>query len=61
MIAKIGDFINRVITSVREGSVTPDSQVVVRVGDFGQEMQIEHIKLRNSLAGPIIVIQTRAR
>ena len=61
MIEKIGDVINRIITAAKEAGVTEHAPVVVRVGDFGQEMQIEHVKLQGGINGPKIVLQVAAR
>ncbi len=59
MIEKIGDFINRVITSVKQFGIDPHSEIVVRIGDFGPEMQIEHLKVQGGLK-PKLVIQVRS-
>ena len=57
----IGDFIQRVITSVKEYGVTTESRVIVREGDFGPEREIEHVKARQGRWGTEIVIQTNVR
>lgn len=58
-IQYIGELIERVTTSVRQFGVHPRSDVVVRIGDFGPEMQIEHIKVQGGVDGPRIVLQVK--
>ena len=58
MITYIGELIDRVKSSVMQWGVSPHTPVVVRVGDFGPEMQIEHMKLRGGLQ-PVIILQCR--
>jgi hypothetical protein len=59
MITRIGELIERVIQSVKGFGIDPMSEVVVRVGDFGAEMQIEHLKVTGGLNRKI-VLQVRA-
>lgn len=59
MIEKIGMLIDRVKQSVAQFGISPHSPVVVRVGDFGVEMPIEHIKVQGGIE-PKLVIQVRA-
>lgn len=59
MITKIGALIEHVKESVRYG-VSPHSPVVVRVGDNGEEMQIEHVKVQGGFQQKL-VIQLKAR
>ena len=58
-IQYIGELIDRVTTSVRNFGVHPRSDVVVRIGDFGPEMQIEHVKVQGGAGGPRIVLQLK--
>lgn len=55
MITKIGDLINRVTTSVRQFGIDPHSEVVVRIGEFGQEMPIEHLKVAGAFERKLIL------
>lgn len=59
MIHKIGDFIQRVTSSVKRFGISPHSDVIVRVGDDGPELPIEHLKVQGGLMGPRLVIQAR--
>ena len=58
MITKIGDLIQRVKQSVMQFGIDPHSEVVVRVGDFGQEMPIEHLKVQGGLQ-PKLILQVK--
>jgi hypothetical protein len=59
MITKIGEVISRITTSVKQFGISPHSPVVVRIGDFGPEMAIEHVKVQGGLE-PKIVLQLKA-
>lgn len=61
MIEKIGDIISRITTSVKQFGISPHSPVVVRIGDFGQEMQVEHVKVQGGVDGPKLVLQVATR
>lgn len=58
---KIGGVVDRITTAVKEFGVSPFSPVVVRVGDFGPEMLIEHVKVQGGVNGPKLVLQCQAR
>ncbi len=60
MINRIGDLINRVTTSVKQFGINPHSSIVVRIGDFGQEMEIEHLKVQSAIDGHKLVLQVKA-
>jgi hypothetical protein len=60
VIQYIGELIDRVKTSVMEWGANPHTPVVVRIGDFGGEMRIEHVKLRGG-AQPVIILQCAIR
>lgn len=60
MIEKIGDLINRVTTAVKQFGVSPYSSIVVRVGDFGPELEIDELKVQGGLDGPKLVLQVKA-
>lgn len=55
MITKIGDLIDRVTRSVREYGISPQSEIVVRVGDFGQEMPIHHLKVQGGVNSKLVI------
>ncbi len=57
----IGDLIQRISTSVQVHGVNPHSDVFIRIGDTGEEMQIEHVKVQGGLNGPRIVIQAKVK
>lgn len=57
MIRRIGEFIDCCITGVREFGLMPTSRIVVRIGDFGQEMEIEHVKMASTKEGRVLVVQ----
>lgn len=61
MIEKIGDVISRITTSVKQFGISPHSPVVVRIGEHGQEMQIEHVKVQGGILGPKLVLQVKER
>lgn len=60
MISRIGELVDRIKGSVVQRNIDPHSNVVVRIGDTGPEMQIEHVKVRNGFAGPILILQLKA-
>lgn len=60
MITKIGDLINRVTASVRQFGIDPHSDIVVRVGDFGPELPIEHLKVQGGVK-PKLVLQVKSQ
>lgn len=55
MINRIGDLINRVTISVKQFGITPYSSIVVRVGDFGPEMEIEELKVQGGLERKLVL------
>jgi hypothetical protein len=59
IIDKIGMLIELVTTSVRQFNVDPHSPVVARVGDDGQEMQIEQVRVQQTALGPKLVLQLK--
>lgn len=59
MITKIGELIERVKSSVMQRGIEPTSALVVRLGDTGTEMQIEHVKVRHGVAGSIMILQVK--
>lgn len=61
MIEKIGAVIDSIVTAVKQFGLRPDSPIVVRIGDFGPEMQIEHVKIQGGVDGPKLVLQVLAR
>lgn len=60
MITQIGDIISRVTQAVKMYGISPHSPVVVRVGDFGEEMLVEHVKVQGGLQ-PKLVLQCAKR
>lgn len=60
MIQFIGELVDRIRTSVTQWGATPHTPVVVRIGDFGEEMPIEHIKMRGGMQPTIIIQCARA-
>lgn len=56
-----GELIERITTAARNFGVLPHSEICVRVGDFGPELQIEHVKVQGGLNGPKIVLQVKGR
>lgn len=57
---KIGWVIDAVKMAVQQHGISPHSPVVIRVGDFGPEMEIEHVKVQGGLE-PKLVLQARTR
>lgn len=58
-IQRIGDLIERVTTAVKIHGINPGSSVTIRVGEFGQEMEIEHMKIKEGVMGPRIILQVK--
>lgn len=56
MINFVGQLIERIKASVTEWGATPHTEIIVRVGDFGPEMRIEHVKLRAGMV-PVVILQ----
>lgn len=59
MIQYIGELIERVTTSVKQFGINPRSPVIVREGEFGPEMLVEHVKVRGGIGGPVIILEVR--
>lgn len=59
MITKIGEIIDRVKSAVMQYGISPHSPIVCRVGDFGPELPIEHVKVQGGIE-PKIILQLRA-
>ncbi len=57
---KIGWVIDAVKMAVKQYGISQHSPVVIRVGDFGPEMEIEHVKVQGGLE-PKLVLQARTR
>lgn len=57
--SKIGGVIDAITTAVKQYGVNPHSPVVVRIGDNGPEMQIEHVKVQSTLTGMKLVLQVK--
>jgi hypothetical protein len=57
---KIGWVIEAVKLAVKQYGISPHSPVVIRVGDFGPEMEIENVKVQGGLE-PKLVLQARTR
>lgn len=62
VVQKVGELIERITTAVKQRGLTPHSSIVVRLGDEGEELQIEHVKVRPSVIGPpVIILQVKTR
>jgi hypothetical protein len=61
MIVKVAELIDRIKGAVLQRNIRPDSMVLVRVGDSGVEMIIEHVKVRQELAGLTVILQAKVR
>jgi hypothetical protein len=57
---KIGWVIDAVKLAVKEYGISPHSPVVIRLGDFGPEMEIERVKVQGGIE-PKLVLQARTR
>ena len=53
---KVGGLVEAIKTAVMQFGISPHSPLVVRMGDFGPEVQIEHVKVQGGLE-PKIVLQ----
>lgn len=58
MIDKIGQLIECVTTAVKSYGILPHSRIVVRQGDFGPEIPIEHVKVGVRGNERYIILQT---
>lgn len=56
MIDKVGQLTECIIKGAQEFGLGPYDKVIARVGDFGQEMEIEHVKVGRSKNGARVVI-----
>jgi hypothetical protein len=57
----VGELIERVTTAVKMHGIHPRSSITVRVGNFGEEMEIEHVKVQSTVLGGKIILQVRPR
>lgn len=62
MITKVGELVEHITQAVRTmDGITPYSEIVVREGDYGDEVSIENLKVRQTLTGPKLILQLKAR
>jgi hypothetical protein len=57
MVRNAGELIDCIKQTVLNFGAGPKTKVTVRIGDFGPEHDVEHIKVRAGRDGPEVVIQ----
>lgn len=58
---KLGAVINGITNAAKEHGVSPHSPIVCRVGKDGPEMQVEHVIVKTTIAGPKVILQLMPR
>lgn len=60
MVRNAGELIDCIKNAVLNFGAGPETKVTVRIGDFGPEYDVEHIKVRGGRNGPEVIIQAAA-
>lgn len=61
MVPNAGALVDCVKQAVMGFNADPKTRVIVRIGEFGAEHVIEHVKVRGGMRGPEIIIQAAER
>lgn len=61
MVRNAGELVDCIKSAVLNFGAGPRTRVIVRLGEFGAEHVLEHVKVRGGRHGPEVILQAAAR